>query len=599
MKKYRRILTVLLAFFAFASMAKAQKTYYFYDEGRVIYQIPFADVDSITLDPIVELAVDNITLFNVNDSCRLDLKVEPEGVIEYSDIKWTSADENVALIRNGYIIPKSEGETVINGTYEGRLVSCSVKVVKPIETVNIVPENPDQFVDLGLPSGTLWAKCNLGVSRPEETGDFYAWGELEPKKEFTFKNYKWLNKYGTELDVSKIQNNNTLYPVFDVCTHKLGEEFGLPNFAQINELVKCTSRWDTLNGKNGLFVIGPNGNSIFLPAAYKPGEIILEVDYLSSYAKKNLYASETRQTLCSPGNNVYDACLVRPVYRKKEVKEISLSKNKIELCLGSSPTSLRLVPANEHLGESDLLWHSSNNEVATVKDGIVTPVSAGHCVVACSYQDLLSYCEVVVTDSKDTTPIITHEYVDLGLPSGNLWATTNIGASTPESFGDFFTWGNVTPCDEIAYHSCGNMWWGVSIDELMDRNVITPDTVLSHLYDAAKYNWGGEWSVPTKSDFVELLDNCDVDYTSINNTNVARFIGPNGNELIIPNAGLIQESSIYKAGVYWSSTPCDDGNSFLLHTWDRNPYNEKVNDVLIGKRGSLFRIRPVMKPNNK
>lgn len=100
MKKYRRILTVLLAFFAFASMAKAQKTYYFYDEGRVIYQIPFADVDSITLDPIVELAVDNITLFNVNDSCRLDLKVEPEGVIEYSDIKWTSADENVALIRN-------------------------------------------------------------------------------------------------------------------------------------------------------------------------------------------------------------------------------------------------------------------------------------------------------------------------------------------------------------------------------------------------------------------------------------------------------------------------------------------------------------------
>ena len=123
MKKYRRILTVLLAFFAFASMAKAQKTYYFYDEGRVIYQIPFADVDSITLDPIVELVVDNITLFNVNDSCRLDLKVEPEGVIEYSDIKWTSADENVALIRNGYIIPKSEGETVINGTYEGRLVS--------------------------------------------------------------------------------------------------------------------------------------------------------------------------------------------------------------------------------------------------------------------------------------------------------------------------------------------------------------------------------------------------------------------------------------------------------------------------------------------
>lgn len=597
MKKYRCLLAVLLAFFAFASTVKAQKTYYFYDYGDVFYQIPFADVDSITLDPIVELAVDNITLYNIDDSCRLDLKVEPKDFISYSDIKWTSADEEIALIRNGYVIPKSEGETVINGTYGGRLVSCSIKVVKPIETGNITPENPDQFVDLGLPSGTLWAKCNLGVSKPEEVGDFYAWGELEPKTEFTLKNYKWLNKYGTDLDISNIQVSSDIYSNYDVCTHKLGKEFCLPNISQISELIECAYKWDTLNGVEGQRFTGPNGNSIFLPATIMPGNNNIIGKYLSTRARNYLSTTSFRSIVSS--DDVYAAYLVRPVYRGgKKINEIKLSKKKIEFCLGSTPVSLRLDPIKEHLGESDLSWYSSNDKVATVKDGIVTPMSAGHCIVACAYQDLRAYCEVVVTGCKDTTPIITHEYVDLGLPSGNLWATTNIGASTPEAYGYCFAWGNVAPFQDFDCYTCGNIWWGLSIDELMDRNVITKDTVLSPLYDAAKYNWGDEWSVPTKADFDELLENCEISYIS-GDIDFAKFIGPNGNELIIPNAGHITEPSIYRAGRYWSSSPCEDGNSFMLYIWNKHFYGEVSTAMQHIQRGLLTRIRPVMKPNKK
>ena len=132
----------------------------------------------------------------------------------------------------------------------------------------------------------------------------------------------------------------------------------------------------------------------------------------------------------------------------------------------------------------------------------------------------------------------------------------------------------------------------------MDRNVITKDTVLSPLYDAAKYNWGDEWSVPTKADFDELLENCEISYFS-GDIDFAKFIGPNGNELIIPNAGHITEPSIYRAGRYWSSSPCEDGNSFMLYIWNKHFYGEVSTAMQHIQRGLLTRIRPVMKPNKK
>lgn len=602
MKKNRCLLIFLLTFLSFVFTVEAQKNYYFYKGSNVSFKIPFADIDSITLDPIVELKVDNLTMFNVEDSCRLDIKIEPEGFIGHSDIKWESTNEDVALVRNGYVIPQKEGEAIIKGTFGGRLVTCSVDVVKPVESEIVAgPSDPDLFVDLGLPSGTLWAKCNLGMSKPEEAGDFYAWGEVETKKEFTIKNYKWIDNLSNDYEVACIYNdyNKLLYPVFDVCTHKLGEEFCLPNRDQLNELLGCESRWDTLNGVEGQRFVGPNGNSIFLPAAIMPGGKTLDADYLGAFYKSNLYCSKTFYSDHTGYGNFYDGLLVRPVYRQLNVEKIELNKTKIEMCTGASPVGLRLLKAVSHLGELELKWSSSNNNVATVKNGYVTPVSPGHCVIACSYRDLRSYCEVVVLDCQDTTPVITHEYVDLGLPSGNLWATTNIGADTLTNSGAYFAWGCVTPIYSNACTTCGNMWWGLSNSELMNKNVITKDTILSPFYDAAKYNWGDDWSVPTKADFEELFNICDREFLYINHVAVFKFIGPNGNELILPKAGRLNEQNSHIVGRYWTSTPCENGDSYMFYTCDRRDFNQAVSEMQSSKRGSLIRIRPVMKPNKK
>ena len=57
------------------------------------------------------------------------------------------------------------------------------------------PDNPDthEWVDLGLPSGTLWATCNIGANAPEDYGDYFAWGETKPKDNYDLNNYKWYN----------------------------------------------------------------------------------------------------------------------------------------------------------------------------------------------------------------------------------------------------------------------------------------------------------------------------------------------------------------------------------------------------------------------
>ena len=78
------------------------------------------------------------------------------------------------------------------------------------------PENPKEheWVDLGLPSGTLWATCNIGANRPEEYGDYFAWGEVSPKKAYSHDNYKWsdYSKYNetdnkTELEPEEVDEN--------------------------------------------------------------------------------------------------------------------------------------------------------------------------------------------------------------------------------------------------------------------------------------------------------------------------------------------------------------------------------------------------------
>lgn len=130
-------------------------------------------------------------------------------------------------------------------------------------------------VDLGLPSGTLWADRNVGADSPEAYGDYFAWGETSPKSIYYFGNYKWYQgdfstqtKYSTDSSFGTVDNKTTLDLEDDAAYVNMGEEWRMPTDAEQEELMsECTWTWTTQNGTTGYKVTGPNSNSIFLPAA--------------------------------------------------------------------------------------------------------------------------------------------------------------------------------------------------------------------------------------------------------------------------------------------------------------------------------------------
>ena len=146
-----------------------------------------------------------------------------------------------------------------------------------------------EYVDLGLPSGLKWAKCNLGASKPSDYGDYYAWGETAPKADFTWDTYKWMQaghshwRYITKYTFADGQtggiwydsagafigdNKTVLDAADDAATQQLGSPWRMPTVDEQEELItKCTWTWTTQDGVNGYQVDGPNGNAIFLPAA--------------------------------------------------------------------------------------------------------------------------------------------------------------------------------------------------------------------------------------------------------------------------------------------------------------------------------------------
>jgi hypothetical protein len=124
--------------------------------------------------------------------------------------------------------------------------------------------NGHEAVDLGL--SVKWATCNIGANRLEECGDYFAWGETSPKDVYTEESYLYYD----------VANNRKLIDIgaeisgteYDAASKQWGDDWRMPTEEELYELLSyCSWQWITINGVNGYKVIGPNGNSIFLPAA--------------------------------------------------------------------------------------------------------------------------------------------------------------------------------------------------------------------------------------------------------------------------------------------------------------------------------------------
>ena len=208
-------------------------------------------------------ALADVLTGDVNDDGNVNI-ADVTALIDY----LLSPDEMVINLENADIT--GEGDVTIDD------VTQLIDALLTGEVDDDADEH--EYVDLGLYSGTLWATCNIGASAPEEYGDYFAWGETEPKETYTWENYKWcegsystMTKYCAHTDYGYngfTDGKRSLELEDDAAYVNWGPEWRIPSLEDEKELVKnCTWTWTTINDVKGYQVTGPNGNSIFLPAA--------------------------------------------------------------------------------------------------------------------------------------------------------------------------------------------------------------------------------------------------------------------------------------------------------------------------------------------
>ena len=391
--------------------------------------------------------------------------------------------------------------------------------------------NGHKFVDLGLPSGTLWAETNNGASTPYEDGDYFAWGEIKAKSSYTESNYKyWGSKYNST------DGKTSLTASDDAATAKWGAGCRIPSTAELKELKsKCSWSWKSnYNGTSGYLVTGPNGNSIFLPAAGMCDDEKLE-----------FHGTEGNYWSCQPySEDKYYAHL------------LSFGRNDMDI-LGS----------DRYLGFSIRPVANKSNNDSSNDD---------------SSQD---------GQDDDTSPDgHEHKLVDLGLPSGTLWAETNIGASTPYEIGYYLAWGE-TKAKTI--YSWDTYKWG-NTTNITKYNSKDNKATLDTTDDAASACWGKKFHTPTRIEFQELIDKCEWAWVLDNNGANGYIVkGPSGKSIFLPAGGMRTEESLFNRthfGFYWTSSRYE---AVSFEAYSVSFGKDEINKISPSYRMDGFSIRPV------
>lgn len=338
-----------------------------------------------------------------------------------------------------------------------------------------------EYVDLGLPSGNLWAKCNLGASSPEAYGDYYAWGEVEPKQEYTKSNHKWYKEGAPSQGFTKYNNEDgklTLEDEDDAVIQKLGNGWRTPTLADFRELTNqkyTTIEKTTLNGVAGYQITSKkNKKSIFIPCAgFKNSE-------------------------------------------KPQTRFIS-DDEEVAVCM----TNLRRI---DNMVYNAWTFAFQNDRIGRYgkrrPDGIsIRPV-------------------------KGPGVPVPNNCVDLGLTSGLLWAKCNLGTTDPTKLGDYYAWGETSTKKKYYSDNYKHFKIDGGI-KVLKYNEKDGKTVLDLNDDAARANIGAGYRIPTKEDWEELLEDCkweavtttlseiiDPSQTKV----IARWkvTGPSGNSIVLP-----------------------------------------------------------------
>ena len=463
-------------------------------------------------------------------------------------------------------------------------------------------------IDLGL--SVKWASCNVGADSPEEYGGYYAWGETETKDEYSENTYLYYqNKYvDLGADISGTE--------YDVAHVKWSDGWRMPTLDEINELCyNCSWNWTTQNGVNGYKVTGPNGNSIFLPAA--GNRYGTEVGYRGSYGvywSGTLHENNSNNAYCfyflsddhgwySDLNRFYGHT-VRPVYGAPKSKVSITTGDATDITDGGATLSGTVSNSDKSLtcgiiyGTSSTLSSTSGTMLSTTSSGefsvSVTGLSASTTYYYCAYVVVdgeYKYGEVRSFTTEADISITVGEAVDLGLSV--KWASCNIGAKVPENYGDYFAWGETKA--KSSYTEDNSITYGLSPSELESRGIIGSDVLLTAAYDAATVNWGDKWRIPTRDEINELCYNCSWNWTTQNGVNGYKVTGLNGNSIFLPAAGYRFGTEVYdrgSRGCYWTDVLSENYGYGACYLILLNDFYDSLNS---GHRSDGFTVRPVTK----
>ena len=349
------------------------------------------------------------------------------------------------------------------------------------------------YVDLGLPSGTLWAECNVGATTPEGYGDFYAWGETETKTSYSWSNYQYASgsqstcqDLGTHIAGTKYDTAKALW----------GSGWVMPTLDQANELLKkCSISLATVNNVKGLRFKGPNGNTIFFP--------------MTGYKYNSSYYSEGSQTYIWTDT-------------KDNVTKVEYKSMSIYISRTSTSATLKTTAAPRRSG---VIVRAVRSKDAEETDPVNPPSTKA-------------------------------QLVDLGLSvkwcSQNVGADSESAYGEYYSWGetatkDTYTWANYQYANgsKTTVRDIGSNIAGTEYDVAAKTEVYDPET-----------DKQAEACMPTTAQFEELRTKCTWKEETVDGHKGFRVTGPSGKSIFMPFSGSNYDGSMHNVGVsayYWTS----------------------------------------------
>ena len=528
----------------------SHKTQYWYKSYAKIDSQEFCgEVKTFTTDVIpvesVSLSKTEYTFNRIGNSLTMNATVFPADATD-KRLDWSSDNETVATVDNdGRVTAKDNGKATITVKTkdQGKSATCTITVEQWVSGMSLnktsltLNEGDEDTLILTItPSNAAnkavkWTSSDVSVATVDESGKITAVSK------------------GTAIIKAEAIDGSGKNVTCSVAVRRLVSEITLDKksiilyrgVSNVKEVIKATVSPADADNTN---VTWSSSNTSVATVNWSgevtgktPGTTVITV-------------------LAQDGSNVTATCEVEV---RQYVTNITLDD--LDLLIGENVTaSYRISPTNSY--SSDLTWSSDNMSVVEVtNDGTVTAKSKGKATITAIADDgsgVTATCNVIVSNP------CPQGAVDMGVRSSEgyrvYWATCNLGANTPEDYGEYYAWGET---QKKSNYSWSNYLWGTSSTKLTKYNtdssygIVDNKTVLDPEDDVAHEKLGGNWRMPTDAEWTDLINKCTWLWTTQNGVKGMLVTSKEGESIFLRAAGCQVGKDFSPAtasGLYWSSS---------------------------------------------